>query len=252
MIFKFKVALFTVALLSACSDSNVTIGNGANNNESAAPEAPSNQNPSTTPDANVSANSATYSLRFEATWSRASHSLGFPDNPHFSGLIGAVHNEQVIFWEAGQIATRGIKLMAETGGKTELQPEINAAINSGSALSLIDEGGIDPAPGSRSIEFTVTQDYPQISLVSMLAPSPDWFVGVHNVDLRDGNGFISSLNIELPLYDAGTDNGTNYVSADNAAIPQSPIAQVSGDGTVVPFINGLPVVGRFVISRTSP
>ena len=32
----------------------------------------------------------------------------------------------------------------------------------------------------------MSEDRPVVSVVSMLAPSPDWFVGVAGLDLRDG------------------------------------------------------------------
>ena len=54
-----------------------------------------------------------YTVVFEATWSAESHPDGFPPSPHFSGLIGGTHNDQVTFWEVGGLASPGMESMAE-------------------------------------------------------------------------------------------------------------------------------------------
>jgi len=131
---------------------------------------------------------ATFRAIFDATWSAATHPTNFPFNPHFSPLTGAVHSEQTIIWQPGELASPGIEIMAETGGTGTLLSEINFAINEGRALSTIEGGGIATSPGSTSVEFTVNRNNSQVTLVSMLAPSPDWFIGVHGLDLIDQNG----------------------------------------------------------------
>ena len=46
--------------------------------------------------------SATYRVVFESTWSPTTHpDTGFPGNPHFSPLIGGVHDANVSFWTSG-------------------------------------------------------------------------------------------------------------------------------------------------------
>jgi len=182
-------------------------------------------------------------------WSVETHPLNFPGNPHFSGLVGAVHNEQVRFWEPAQIASDGIQLMAETGGKSTLLTEVDYAIGNGSALSAINGGGVSASPGTTSIEFTITSDYPEITVTSTLAPSPDWFVGLHNYSLMDDGEFIENTTIDLVLYDSGSDNGARYTSANDATDPLSPIARVSSDTQDSPFTEGDPSVGSFTIVR---
>ena len=192
---------------------------------------------------------ARYRLTFEAVWSAETHPLNFPGNPHFSGLAGAVHNVQVRFWEPSQIASPGIQVMAETGGKSMLLDEVQTAIDAGLALSRIDGNGIGTSPGVTTVEFTVTRQYPQITVTSMLAPSPDWFVGVHNYSLLNNDEFIEHATIQLVLYDSGSDSGVSYSSANEDTNPLIPIAQVSSDQDDAPFINGEPVVGSFSIDR---
>lgn len=197
----------------------------------------------------VTAQRARYSLTFEATWSVGTHPVNFPFGPHFSGLVGAVHSEQVVFWEPGQLASNGVEVVAESGAKTAFLEEIGAAVNDGRALSAIDEGGIADSPGERSIEFEVTADYPLITLLSMLAPSPDWIVGVHGLNLLQNGEFRDSVTVELELYDAGTDSGSGFLSANEDTQPRDIINLVSSDPADTDFIEGLPSVGSFRIVR---
>ncbi len=59
--------------------------------------------------------SAEYRVSFESSWSAATHPAGFPDNAHFSPLVGATHDATVSYWEPGATATSGIEAMAERG-----------------------------------------------------------------------------------------------------------------------------------------
>jgi len=111
--------------------------------------------------------SARYRITFNATWSADNHPVEFPGAAaHFSGLVGAVHNDQVVFWDSGQIATDGIELMAETGGKSIFLDEVSAAIASGYASEAIDGPGIATTPGSASVELQVSSDFPNVTLTT--------------------------------------------------------------------------------------
>lgn len=156
-----------------------------------------------------------YRVTFDGTWSPATHPGGFPSNAHFSGLIGATHDLHVDFWEPGVQATAGIEDVAETGRKGVFSSEIDSAIAIGFADKEISGGGIATAPGSVSLEFDANSRYSLLTLVSMIAPSPDWFVGVHDLSLIDNDGWIDDRVIELNPYDAGTDNGVSFNSPDS-------------------------------------
>ena len=171
-------------------------------------------------------NTAKYQVTFDATWSEETHPDNFPPNPHFSGLIGASHNENVKFWVEGELASPGIKNMAETGSKDPLTKEINDAISDGTAFKLLSGSGINPSPGSTSLTFKVSEEYPLVSLVTMIAPSPDWFVGVDSLSLFEEGAFVEEKEVLLYAYDAGTDSGTNYTSPDNPTIPPEPIFKI--------------------------
>ncbi|MCD8534071.1 MAG: spondin domain-containing protein [Verrucomicrobia bacterium] len=176
---------------------------------------------------------AQYTVEFKSQWSQVTHPMNFPDGAHFSGLIGATHNSGITFWAGGMLASNGIELMAETGGKALLQNEVNAAIASGSSRNLLSGSGISSSPGSVTLDFEIHSSHPLVTLVSMMAPSPDWFVGVHNLNLIAGNQWVDTFTVDLFPYDAGTDDGENYTSPDADTQPKMPIHEISGS----PFLN---------------
>ena len=165
-------------------------------------EAPATPVPptATTAPTETSTTSAQYQLTFEATWSAATHPIDFPPNPHFSGLIGASHSPAVRLWQEGEAATPGIKNMAETGAKSPLDSEIDSLINSGSACAKLSGGGIKPSPGMVTVTLTVSQDCPVVSVVTMIAPSPDWFVGVSGLSLFENGAWTEHMVVDLFPY----------------------------------------------------
>jgi len=97
--------------------------------------------------------------------------------------------------------------------------------------------GFAPFAGNNSVstlnDVTVSEDFPLITLVSMVAPSPDWFVAVNNLDLRSGNnavnnGWKDTFTLDVFAYDSGTDSGINYTTGDMPTEPREPISMVSG------------------------
>jgi hypothetical protein len=176
----------------------------------------------------IEPNTITYEVTFNATWSEETHPDDFPPNPHFSGLIGASHNNEVSFWKEGELASPGIKSMAEIGSKNPLSIEILNAIFGKTAFKLISGGGINPSPGSVSLRFKVSENYPLVTLVSMIAPSPDWFVGVDSLNLFEDGSFIDEKTVVLYAYDAGTDSGTTYTSPNDPTDPPGPIFKIEG------------------------
>lgn len=192
---------------------------------------------------------AEYTVTFESTWSATTHPDGFPSNPHFSGLIGATHDTTLTVWEVDGLASPGMESMAELGSKSALTGEFNAAITAGSAGNLLSGGGIAVSPGTVSLNFEITATHPRVTLVSMLAPSPDWFVGVSGLNLMEGDTWIDEVEVELYVYDAGTDSGPTYTSSNADTQPPAPITRLES----APFlINGsVAPVGVFTFTRTS-
>lgn len=189
---------------------------------------------------------ARYLVTFDAGWSASTHPTDAPPQPHFSGLIGGTHREQVRFWGDGALASDGIKAMAERGRKSPLDEEVQAAIAAGTAQHVLSGGDIPLSPGSVALEFEISRDYPLVTLVSMIAPSPDWFVGVSGLSLIEGD-WVAEKVVPLDAWDAGTDGGVTFLSADRPLEPREPIARIRSGPLVVG--TGVPPLGRFTFRR---
>ncbi len=190
---------------------------------------------------------ARYVATFEADWSAATHPEDFPGNPHFSPLIGATHLAATRFWEADVLASEGIERMAEEGSQSPLDAEIVAAQAAGIAETLIRGGGLPVSPGTRTVEFDVTTAFPSVTLVTMVAPSPDWFVGVSALPLLVNGEWRTEVVVELSPWDAGTDSGASYESGNADMVPPASIALLR---TAPVVVNGsVPAFGRFIFRR---
>ena len=188
---------------------------------------------------NIQAQStADYDISLTTIWTTAQHS-SVPGNAHWSDLIGATHNTEDEFLSIGANATLGIKNVAEFGSNSAFTNEINAAISGGQADKKLQQGFPFAAQVTAAFSSVmVSEDFPYVTLVSMVAPSPDWFIAVNSENLRSGNpsinnGWKETYTIDVFAYDAGTDNGTNYGSSNS---PNSPVG--------ISMVNGFPINGN--------
>ena len=174
--------------------------------------------------------SAKYGVTFRAVWDAASHGNRppFPSGAHFSRVVGATHLPEVSFWNPGGIATPGIESMAETGSVSTLCREIQAEADRGrSGLCLNGAESSFRSPGSVSFAFDADAERPLVTLVSMIAPSPDWFVGVNGVPLMEDEGcWRERIELELVGYDAGTDSGATFTASNADVTPHAPIGPI--------------------------
>ncbi|HUG54854.1 MAG TPA: spondin domain-containing protein [Vicinamibacteria bacterium] len=212
--------------------------------DSTSPAAPTT---TTTIPAPVAAPVALYRLTFESTWTAASHPSDPPRNPHFSRLIGGTHRSSVSFWEPGGMASEGIRLMAERGRTIPLDMEVEAAIAAGHAQRLLVGGAIDFSPDSIGLDFEINREYSLVTIVSMVAPSPDWFVGVSGLNLIENGDWVALKVVELQPWDAGTDSGITFTSADERTVPPVPIQRI--DGWPFQVGSSVPPLGTFSFRR---
>ena len=195
--------------------------------------------------------SARYRLTFVADWRAASHPIDFPVGAHFSPLVGNTHNDNGFIWQAGGIATPGIEDMAETGGTFALNNEIDALIHQGHGENRINGSGVGGA-GMTSVEFDISYSHPRFSLVTMIAPSPDWFIGVHGVSLLENQHWIDEMMIDLLPYDSGTDSGASFTSSNADVMPHEPIRRISENPLPDDVPLGVFFLERLSITGTSP
>ncbi len=187
----------------------------------------------------VYAQDATYTINFTSNWSQTTHphsSGSLPSNAHWSRLVGTTHNDQITFLAMGSIATPGIEDVAELGDNTIFFQEINSAIADENAYQIIDLGALSSNLGEISQSLIpVTEEYPYLTLVSMIAPSPDWMIAINGIDLLDNNGnWIEEISIDVYPYDSGTDDGVDYTSSNQDSSPAGNITSLQGQS---PFSN---------------
>lgn len=73
----------------------------------------------------------------------------------------------------------------------------------------------------------------------MIAPSPDWFIGLESLNLLDNGQWINSKEIKLFLYDSGSDSGTQFTSANSVTNPKENITKLTSNASDTDFDSGV-------------
>lgn len=166
--------------------------------------------------------SALYRITFEATWSASTHA-NFPAGAHFSPLIGLAHRADGLVFRPGQLASLGIKNVAEIGDNAALRAEITMLRSDGAALSLLDGRSPTSSPGSFSDTLRVDAAHPLATVLTMIAPSPDWFAVLKGENLLANGQWVAQRTVPARAYDAGTDSGPTFTAPDQPTTPAEPI-----------------------------
>lgn len=167
--------------------------------------------------------STEYLVTFTINWNSTDFPVNYPSNAHFSRLIGWSHDVNQSFFKTGTLASDGIKNMAETGGTSPLDDELKQLIEEGKGHKHFTGSNLSSGTGEIEIIVEVTEQSPSITLATMIAPSPDWYIAVVDINLMENNSFVDQKTVEANVYDAGTDSGTTYSSPNDVTNPQNPI-----------------------------
>lgn len=203
----------------------------------------------------ASASEATYRLTVLNTWTAADFPANFPGNDHWAMLGGGTHDPAQSFWSIGENSSSQMETMAEGGNAVPLRNQITSA--GGSPLLwnywFCREDKNNLACGDRTVTFTVDSETSAITITSMIAPSPDWFIGVDALDLHPGDAWTPFLEVPLVMYDAGTEEG---LIPNGSNPPTSPLEGIShltyidATGTYERSV-GTDVVGSFTFELVS-
>ncbi|MCZ4695006.1 hypothetical protein DWB61_08395 [Ancylomarina euxinus] len=178
---------------------------------------------------------ATYTVTFTMHWNNTDFPTDYPSNAHFSPLIGWSHPTTSTFFKVETSVSAGIQEMAETGGTETLKTELEAKIANNEGLDFVLGSGLGSGTGEITVEIEVDAINSAVTLVSMVAPSPDWYVAVLNVNLYNGSNFVDTKTVTAAVYDAGTDSGTTFTSENVETDPKASISlfvdSPLGDGT---------------------
>src|SRR5687768_5466074 len=117
---------------------------------------------------------ASYSITVTGKWQSPQFTV--PPGVHFTYFAGMVHDQNSRLWQEGSNASVGIENVAEIGGIIQLIQETDIHIAQQKAIAHI---AFPPptATGSVTSNIYCTSKHSNVSFASMIAPSPDWFIG---------------------------------------------------------------------------
>jgi hypothetical protein len=218
-----QMIVLTLAILglSACQPK-------ASETETAAPAANAATAESGT--AAMPAGPVKYRVELTPLWTKANFPIEYPDTslihkPHFSGLIGTAHRADFHLFTEGQMPSPGLERLSEEGKHDPLDAEIKAVIGTGAALALTESDPLKDFTQTATAEVSVDDTHPLVTLVAMIAPSPDWFLAVPDVNLMENGAWVASKTVDANAWDSGGDDGTTFLADDKDTNPKKPTSR---------------------------
>ena len=182
-----------------------------------------------------------YRITLESNWNQQDH-LATPQNAHFSPVLAVSHDQEYSLFQQGGLSTPGLEDLSELGRTAILKVELADASRLNQIGEIIETKNMFIRnQTSQTFEVEITPEHPYLSFASMIAPSPDWFVGLNALKLfSKETGFFSGTQrpIDLMAIDAGTelgDVGGNFSINNQANTSHEPISTLLGDGFHAPF-----------------
>ena len=181
------------------------------------------------------ASKAIYKVTIESNWNQMAH-LGLPGNAHFSPIVAINHNANYSVFKPGMKATNGFEQLAELGRSRNLVREIKKQKRMGNVGQyIVTQNQFVLRQPTQIFEIEVTKKHPYISFVSMIAPSPDWVIGLEPIKLYSKSANFCETVIEKDLfaYDAGTEEGDfggNFSLNNQATSPLGALSMLTGTG----------------------
>lgn len=194
------------------------------------PTTPTPEPEPTTPDQPAE---ATYDIGYQAHISsnaflQALGAVPYPEGVESAAsLVLAEHPRDIVVWEEDGMASAGLKMLAETGDAAMLIEEATAMgvtirwRDSDAILQLIQV----------TQEITLNYENPCVTYAQGIVPSPDWFVGFTICAVDEDGMWMEEIPLVAIAWDAGTDDGTDYMAEDAPSDPQVPITPLD----IAPF-----------------
>ncbi len=70
-------------------------------------------------------------------------------------------------------------------------------------------------------------------MASMIAPSPDWFIGLSKLNLYAHKKWVADTTVQLFVYDAGTEDGDVFGYSNPPTLPQQPVKLLDASSATV-------------------
>ncbi len=194
----------------------------------------------------------TYKVTLKVNWPETPASIypegadGSTIDQHVTPMALISHASTVNLWQTGQSASEQVAEVAVSGKTDKIETLFKSLLDANTAtddcfLSKLNDRDDDD---SCNIEFTPTNSF--LSGIAMLAPSPDWFIGVSALDMCDTttNKWKTTGTVKLYGYDAGVRTGTTWAlsTTTNTEVIRRGIDLEISEANTIPVEAGLKII----------
>ncbi len=172
---------------------------------------------------------------------------------HFTPLLVAAHPPEMHLFEVGKAASTKLRAVAEGGDISGLAADIDGA--GGDKVANPAAGLLAPG-ASTSFSLTTKDANNRLSVVAMVLPTNDGFVGIDSLTIPSTPGNYTYL---MNAWDAGTEANNELIvkgsgTPGTAGIPADPLGKsgTGGTGVTGADANGKVHIHRGVIGDTDP
>ncbi len=171
---------------------------------------------------------------------------------HFTPLLVAAHPDGMHLFEVGKPASTQLQAMAEGGDISGLAADIDGA--GGDKVANPAAGLLAPGASTR-FSLTTQDGNDRLSIVAMVLPTNDGFVGIDNLAIPSTPG---NYTFTMNAWDAGTEANDEIVNGGGTpgtpGIPADPLGKsgTGGSGVAGADDNGNIHIHRGVIGDTDP
>ena len=175
-----------------------------------------------------------YRVTLIGDWNKLKNPDWHVDGSHFAPFVVWSYYNTIadpVYQEFTE-ASEGMEIMAETGAITKLKEELENEIDKGTVFDYA-SGDLIFTPDTTNAILHLDENNSIASVVSMLAPSPDWFIAVRT-NLHKNNNWIEDVTIDALNFDAGTDSGKKFKSFNKDTDPKEKIIPLE-DASEIPI-----------------
>ena len=149
---------------------------------------------------------------------------------HFTPLLVSAHSNATMLFQPGMAASANLRAMAECGDTSGLLTDLG-----GADTDTIDNPAAGLLAPGASTTAMITTSSTHLSLVAMMLPTNDGFVGLNSLQVPTAAG---TYTYYLNAYDAGTEANNELMDtsgcvAGMAGIPADPTGAAGTGGTGV-------------------
>ncbi len=171
-----------------------------------------------------------------ATWDVTITNL--TNGNHFTPLLVTAHAHDINLFKLGMPASPALEAMAECGDLAPLLATPEVGGEDGDTIANPASGLLAPGASTTAM-LNTTEDH--LSIVSMLLPTNDAFLGLNSQHIPAGAGTHTFF---VSAYDAGTEVNNEVLSASGDCTPDDTVGMIPNPPPIIePGMNGTGVTG---------